>query len=346
MIIQSVTFRTPSRRIDNAELLDLIREENHDSPSDQVERYCGTVKRLLENIGAQTRYIRDKVREERGFDLLIDAVRACLSNAGLPPSDVDLVIYCGVGRGFLEPANAAFITNAIGMKCDNFDINEACMSWVRSLQIAYSLLATQAYSTVLIVNAEFTTYENGLSDVLRLRSHDQIDHTFPALTIGEAATATILTASDRPWRFRFKSLPRHATLCTLPLPGFDDFCKPDGRLGLNDAHRFVAFGLEMSRIAVREMVAFIRQRNEGLEDAQIWFPHNPGETMIQCVALQLGLSEKLFAGVFRSYGNLISASIPTALALAAKDGRLSRGDRIVFCVASAGMSLALIDGVY
>jgi 3-oxoacyl-[acyl-carrier-protein] synthase III len=64
------------------------------------------------------------------------------------------------------------------------------------------------------------------------------------------------------------------------------------------------------------------------------------------MADKLNLGDKLYMGIFRRYGNLVSASIPAAVALAVEGGRLKRGDRIVLCPATAGMAFGLIEGVY
>jgi 3-oxoacyl-[acyl-carrier-protein] synthase-3 len=47
--------------------------------------------------------------------------------------------------------------------------------------------------------------------------------------------------------------------------------------------------------------------------------------------------DKMFAKVFPSYGNLVSASIPMGMHMALREGKLNRGNKVVFCPASAGM---------
>jgi acyl-CoA:acyl-CoA alkyltransferase len=347
VIIQSIALRTPSRCITNDWIVQCIREKNRNRPEEVVSHYCNTVRRLLERAGAETRYFRDKEHGERGFDLLIDAIRSACSDAGLvPKTDVDLIIFCGVARGFLEPANAAFVAHTLGMTCDSFDVNEGCMSWVRSLQIAYNLLAMQTYSKILIVNAEFNVYENGLPGIFEIRSVDQIKYTFPALTIGEAATATIVSQSGKHWDFRFRSAPALVSLCNLPLPGYEEFCQPDARVGLNGAHQLVSFGAELSKAATGEMIAFIREIYQDTGPIDLWFPHVTSEADYRAAGRRLGLEGRLFIDVFRRYGNLVSASIPAAMVLAEKQSLLKRGSRIVLCPATAGMAFGLVEGEY
>ena len=151
------------------------------------------------------------------------------------------------------------------------------MSWVRSLQLAHSMLKNGTYSNVLIVNAEFTVHEHGIPDALKVCTDEALKYTFPALTIGEAATATVVSASERPWAFRFRSRPEFASLCTLPLPGYQDFCDLDPSIGLNGPLRLVSFGSDLSRAALREMLEFstrhIRSRTRSTYGSRIRPPN-------------------------------------------------------------------------
>jgi 3-oxoacyl-[acyl-carrier-protein] synthase III len=300
----------------------------------------------LAKAGAETRYFRDREKGENAFNLIMDAVQSALVQGDVKPTDIDLVIYCGVGRGFLEPANAAFISRALGIHCDSFDVVDACMSWVRSLHIAYNLLMNGSYSRVLVVNGEFTVYEHGLPKVVEIRSENQLRYTFPAFTVGEAATATVLVPSQKQWCFRFRSDPSLATLCTLPLPGYKEFAGPDQRLGLNGIHQLVSFGQELSAAVVRGIIQFVQETYEDLSRFDLWFPHGATESLCHLAAARLGIGNKLYSGVFRRYGNLVSASIPAAMVMALTERRLERGHKIMLCPASAGVSYALVECEY
>jgi 3-oxoacyl-[acyl-carrier-protein] synthase III len=346
VIIRSIALRTPSRCVTNEDIVRLIHAHNSESPSSEVSDYCAVITKLLRKSGAHTRYFRDKQQGERAFDLLIDAVQSAISDAGLSKSKIDLIIYCGVGRGFLEPANAAFVAKAVGLSCDTFDVSEACMSWVRSLQLAYNLLAMRSYRDILVVNAEFNVYEHGIPNIFAICSPDRLKYSFAALTVGEAATATVLASSPKKWKFRFRSAPELAPLCNLPLPGFEEFCGADVRLGLNGTHQLVSFGSELSKAAVRQMIAFVNDTYANVDGIDLWLPHAASEANFRLIARKVGVGERLYTKVFRRYGNLISASIPAAIVMAQQDGMLRRGNRIVMCPATAGMAFGLVEGEY
>jgi acyl-CoA:acyl-CoA alkyltransferase len=294
-------------------------------------------------MGAETRYIRDTTNGERALDLILKAIGTALQEAEVSAPEIDLIIYCGVGRGFLEPANAAFVSKALGTRCECFDVAEACLSWVRSLHIAHSLIRAGSYNRILVVNGEFNAHESRIDKALRFSSADQLRYTFPMLTIGEAATATLLTASSSKWSFKFLSDPRLADLCTLPLPGFEEFAEPSPRLGLNGAYQLVSFGQELSQEAVSTLIAFVRSNVANPCAVDHWFPHAAAESLCTFAGETLGLGTRLHSDVFRRYGNLVSASIPVGVHMALATGSLSRGQRVILCPASAGASFAVAD---
>ena len=134
MIINSIALRTPSMCVTNEGVLIGIRETNSGLP-------CATVEAIAPSYancwsGRASRRVTSATRQtaSAGFELLIDSAREAIREGGIALSDIDLIIFCGVGRGFLEPANAIFVAKALGLECDAFDVGEACMSGVRSLQ--------------------------------------------------------------------------------------------------------------------------------------------------------------------------------------------------------------------
>jgi 3-oxoacyl-[acyl-carrier-protein] synthase III len=346
VLIRALSVKTPSLRVTNDDIVAGIRRANPDMAAADLHRYCRSVKHLLGRAGARTRFYRDRAKGETALGLILDAAKHALNEAAIDPAEIGALIFCGVGRGFLEPASAAFVSGALGLTCDAFDVSEACMSWVRSLHIAQTFLETGTYSAVLIVSGEFTVFEHGLPEVNVIRSPDQLRHTFAAFTIGEAASATVVSAAPPRWRFRFRADPSLADLCTLPIRGYQEFAMPSARLGLNGLHQLVAFSDELATAAVDEMVRFVREVYDAPHAFDVWFPHAASAEWCEAAARRLGLGDRVYAKVFGTYGNLISASIPAAMTMAIDDGRLRRGDRFVLCPASAGMSFALVDGQY
>ena len=208
-------------------LIDMIDRSNQDISKLARFRYLQMVRVLYDRIGAQTRHVRDTERGERACDLILGAIDAALAKADLAPGDIDLVIYCGVGRGFIEPANAYFYAKARGMRrASCFDVTDACMSWIRALQIAYLTIRSGACRTAIVINGEFHL---GMHDHWEIRSLSALKYCFPMYTIGEAATATVLVADEEEWKFDYSIRSDLADLCTIPLKGYEEFVEPSPR---------------------------------------------------------------------------------------------------------------------
>lgn len=343
MKIQSIGVAIPSLVRSNDDIIEYIRDANEDAPKGLVDKYVRQLRALLTKAGSHTRHWRDRDAGETTYILLHHAIRSALDEGAVSTSDIDLLIYCGVGRGFIEPGNAYFCAKMMGMSCQCFDISDACMSYVRALDIAQSYLSSGRYRNVLIVNAECAVYEYGYPQTFKIDSLRQLNYTFPAYTIGEGVTATLLTADGEDWEFAYESDPSLAHLCTIPAQGFREFFADPADTGHHDVGRFTSYGAELFQIGVQRMAALCRKQIRDLSEPDIWFPHAAAATPCFMVADLLGLSrEAVYVDSFTTYGNLASASIPTAMWSAMTESKLHRGMKVVLAPASAGMSFAAV----
>lgn len=338
MRIASVALRHPSRLITNDEIVSLLEECSNGVEPKVLRKYQRLVRGLLKRAGSVTRYVRDEQRGERAGDLVREAMLQALEQASMAPADIGMLIYCGVGKGFLEPANAYFYAQATGLTCSCFDIADACMSWMRALEISYRFLRSGTLRTAMIINGEFNYKEHGYPENFDVKGVEQIEYTFPTYTIGEAATATIVTASDAEWRFDYHSVPDLCGLCNIPLAGYDDFVDPSDRIALNGVSKFVAYGYELFARAEQYLLPLVCRTVGDLDAPDIYFPHAASSAAYLRAGRSAGIRNgKMYTEVFPKLGNLVSASIPAAMVLAEQEGRLKRGDRVVLVPASAGM---------
>ena len=347
MRILSVAARMPSKRVTNDDILEAIGDHSRDEPKLQVHTYLRLVRGLFGKTGANTRFVLDKTKGETAFGFIKQAMEGALADADLRQKDIDLLIYCGVGKGFKEPANAYFYAKALGMTCSCFDVADACMSWVRSLEIAYNMLQGGCYRRVMIVNGEFNAYDHGFPELFRARDLAQLEYTFPAYTIGEAATATIVGVSDDEWTFDYRSVPELCDLCTIAFEGYAGYVGESPRHNKNGTNRFVSYGKDLFDHAGIHLAALVKESIKDLAEPVLAFPHAASSVAYLEGCKPMGVpAERIFAKVFPAYGNLVSASIPAGIVMAREEGRLKRGDRVVLVPASAGMSFAVVQFKY
>ena len=115
MKISAVRHSLPSAKVTNADLVRQLVERNERRvPTDACEKLGRRLHEFLISSGAETRYHR--AAGERAFDFGVNAARAALEEAGIGPGDIDVLLFVGVGRGFLEPATANVFQTALGLE--------------------------------------------------------------------------------------------------------------------------------------------------------------------------------------------------------------------------------------
>lgn len=346
MIIGNVAASFPRRRVGNDEVVDLVRHHSSGFEGD-LDKMLRVVKTLLDRSGIVTRHWR--APDERPIDHLATATQEVLERSGFRPKEIDLLVYVGIGGGFREPGNSYMVAQALGLhRAQCFDIIDACMSWTRALSVVDSLFKAGGYRNALVVNAEFNMTEGtaGCPENYRVRNLDELGYLLPSYTIGEAATATLLLPQE-PGNFAitFRSRPDLADLCMIPTAGYEGYCQVTEAVAALGEGRFNARGTELHDHMAAEMPALIQSAGDYPAQASIVFTHSSSTPAWTAVGRQHGFAEKIFHA-YPQTGNIVSASIPAAMALARKAGKLSKGDRVMCLMGSAGMSFALSRFVF
>lgn len=338
MQIASVSHSLPSRCVSNADALEIISSNNrHLSEGDQ-HTLTNRVTEFWRGAGTRFRYWR--APGESPLDHVIACSRTALDKANVSPDDVDLVVYVGVGRGWLEPAMAVAIQKELQLSnATSFDILDACASWLRGLQLVHSLMMTGNCHVALVVNCEFNPL-----DYLRLRFDDisDLDRSLAGFTIGEAATATVLTASaDDDFHFVFRTFSEYLDLCMLPLPNHADFLRNNGEESPAPL-KFYAHSRQLVATTTRKIVeVFHADEKLRSESYDVVFGHGASERAADLLCRKLNVPFDRLIRTHACYGNTISASIPLAMSLGLASGQVQRDMKCLVVVGSAGITVGL-----
>jgi len=327
--------------VDNDELIEQIIEKNREHLSDQERGSLeAKIRRFFQMSGTHTRFHRNV--GEKALDFALKAGRDALSKAKVRPEEVDLLIYAGVGRGWVEPATANLFQSELGLRSATcFDVLDACASWIRSLSIARTFLAQKIYKLVMIINCEFNFREYANFEITDTR---QLENSFSAFTIGEAATATLVTSSDQEQddsHFSFRTWGEKHGLCKIPLPNASDF-SPNGMSDWIKPMSFFTVPAELLSFTIRKLVAHVKETSPVASKVHdIVIGHAVSNSSTARVVKMLGLEPDSVFETHSRFGNTVSASLPLALAVAEAEGRLRRGMRVMLLMGSAGVTTAL-----
>jgi len=343
MRISGIACSMPERRVSNEEVIEIVQRASEAFlPPRQMERVIARLQSLFRLSGSRYRHWRDD--GERARDFAVRAATEALDRAALRPDNIDLLIYVGVGRGWVEPATSHYFAHCLGLSnATCFDLLDACLSWMRALHVACHFLRNGVYRNIMVLNAEFNQEYNGWG----ISDPDELEYRFAQCTIGESATATVLSSGGgepEPY-FEFQTDASLHTLCKIPLPNIAQYSEAE-RCPSLDPLVFFAYSTELFRAARRMIIGHYRTSDElNRRDYDIVFAHSASKSLADQLAKEIGADGRA-VNVFEEFGNTVSASIPTAMCWAIDQGRLRRGMRMLHIMGSAGFSVGFAHLVY
>lgn len=344
MKILSVASAIPEYILTNDEILERVRKDSEGVVSKKdLDAITKKIKSFFRLSGTKERHCRAK--GERAFDFAKKAAEDALERASLRPEDIDLLMYVGVGRGWVEPGTSNMFQYELGMKnATSFDLLDACLSWLRAIHVSYHFIKNGVYKNIMIMNAEFNReYGN-----FEIHNADEVSYRFAQLTIGEAATATIVSTGKteiEPY-FEFKTDGSLHTLCKIPLPQIGQYCDKEKCPNL-DPLIFFAYSNELFN-AAQDMVPKLYFSSPELQKRKvvdIVFGHSASKTIIDKIERTLGHAGKTI-NIYPQFGNTVSATVPVAMAWALEKGLLKRGMKMLIAMGSAGFSVGICHMEY
>ena len=343
MQLLGVGCTLPSQRISNQEIVDLVGHYSRSVFDGTLPALKARVADALSMVGIQSRYWRGE--SDRPLDLIVEASEFAARQANISLSQIDLLLYVGIDRGFLEPANACFVAKKLGITSTRcFDVVDACMGWWTAVQLVQSTFAAEESSTALIVSSEFPMNSNGavLPSCFTVANKAELRWKLAGLTLGEAASATVLHRSGRPWKYTLATDSCFADLCTVSLPKFHEYADPTVYLGQEEALRFRAFGPELFEQAMIGAVKVLNDLLDVIETPKLVFPHSVSDALANRASKRLRRDVRLYS-TFRELGNLATSSIPSCLVRALSRRDLLNGDVGVGWIGSSGMKFAAFE---
>jgi 3-oxoacyl-[acyl-carrier-protein] synthase-3 len=269
-------------------------------------------------------------------DMAIEAAKCALAQRGVAATELDTIIVCTVTPDHFFPSTACLVQNGIGARgAWGFDLIAACSGFVYGLTTGAHLVASGTHHKVLVIGADTMS-----------RITDYTDRA-TCILFGDAAGAFLIEPTgDAEDHLGFIDF-----IGEVDGSGADFLKMPAGGSRLPASHDTVdkrlhyifQDGSQVFKYAVRKMFESCRdllQRN-GLtaDDVAVVIPHQANKRIITAAADRLGIApEKVLINIDR-YGNTVAATIPLATRDAILEGRLRKGDLVLFTAVGAGYTV-------
>jgi len=292
----------PPRIITNSEL-----ENSLDTTDEWITSRTGIKERRI-------------VEDQNTCDLALEASINALEMAELKASEIDLIILATTTPDKIFPATATTLQDRIGASCPAFDIQAVCAGFVFALTTAQQYIENGVAENILVVGSET------MSKIVDWNDRST------AVLFGDGAGAVVVSKDNT-------TGIKHAKLCS------------DGKYlsslyvnnnGINETGTIEMMGNEVYRIAVNRLSDLaeetLKDCNMTSDDLAWMVPHQANIRIISAVAKRIKLPMSKVILTIEKHGNTSAASIPLALDVAVRDGRIKKGDNLLFEGIGGGFS--------
>lgn len=278
---------------------------------------------IVSRSGIKQRHIAED--NEVTSDLAGKAAQEAINQAGLNNDEIDLIVVATTTPDMVFPSTACIVQSKLNIPtCPAFDVQAVCSGFVYALNIADLFIKSGQAKNVLIIGAEI------YSRILNWKDRST------CVLFGDGAGAVVLTGSECPGILK-TSLHADGTLHNhLCVPGWVKGGEAVGSPMVQmDGGIVFKFAVKVFEETARELLIAAGKRVEDLN----WFiPHQANIRIMESTAKKLNLPlEKLIATVDH-HGNTSAASIPLALDEAVRDGRIKKGELMLFAGVGGGFT--------
>ena len=321
MIYSSITGTggyLPERIMDNAELEQMV-----DTSDEWIRSRTGVIKR---HIAAE---------DEMTCDLAEHAARMAMEAASVSADDVDLIIVATTTPDLVFPSTACLLQERLGVRGSAaFDIQAVCTGFIYALSVADKFIKTGAANKALVVGAET------LSRIIDWTDRDT------CVLFGDGAGAVILEASEQPGIVStfLHADGQHKDLLKVPVGISTNYA------AIQEGSAYMQMqGNEVFKVAVNTLGRIVDEtlaaNNLEKKDIDWLVPHQANTRIISATAKKLDMPLEKVIVTIDQHGNTSAASVPLALDVAIRDGRIQRGDKLLLEAFGGGFTWgsALID---
>jgi 3-oxoacyl-[acyl-carrier-protein] synthase-3 len=267
--------------------------------------------------GVERRHVA--AEDELTSDLCVEAAKKAIEDAGITAEDLDLIVVGTTSPDLIFPNIATIIQEKLGIHgCGAFSVEAACTGFIYALTTADKFVRTGESKCALVIGAEIITKLIDWSDRAT------------CVLFGDGAGAVILKPSDEQGIIscHLGADGKYRDLLYYPVGVSKDLHKA----GVGDS-RIMMQGNEVFKVAVKTLgnVAAETLEANNIDQSELdWLiPHQANLRIIQATAKRLGLPMEKVILTVQDHGNTSAASVPLALDVGVRDGRVKRGQLVL-----------------
>jgi 3-oxoacyl-[acyl-carrier-protein] synthase-3 len=288
---------------------------------------------ILSRVGISERHIAPP--EMATSDMAVEAARVLLDQKGIAATDIEAVIVCTVTPDMFFPSTSCLVQNRLGAKgAWGFDLVAACSGFIYGLTVGAHLVKSGSHKRVLVIGADTMS-----------RIIDYTDRNTCVL-FGDGAGAMLLEASENGEGFLgYLNEIDGSGGEYLKMPAGGSRMPATAETVAQRLHFVKQDGPQVFKYAVRKMHESCREvlTRHGLsvKDVKLLIPHQANRRIIEAAAERLGLHcDQVLINIDR-YGNTTAATIPLATRDAIAEGKLKKGDVVMFAAVGAGFTVGV-----
>ncbi len=284
---------------------------------------------IVERTGIRERHIADP--EIATSDMAIAAAREALAAGGVEASELDAILVCTVTPDMLFPSTACLVQDGLGAAgAWGFDLVAACSGFLYGLTVAAHLVVAGTHAKVLVIGADT------MSRIL--------DYTDRATCVlfGDGAGAFLIEQTENPEEGFIGALSEidGSGAQSLKMPAGGSRMPASEETVARRLHYVKQEGQQVFKFAVRKMYelskTLLERHGLSVSDVKLLIPHQANRRIIVAAAERLGLPEERVVIDIDKFANTTAATLPLATWDAVMDGRLKKGDLVLFAVVGAG----------
>ena len=324
---------------------------------------------IVERTGISERRIASP--QEQTSDLAFEASKKALEASGLKATDIDFIFLATTTSDQIMPSTACTLQDKLGASkdCGALDISAACTGFIYGLSIADQMIKSGLYKNILIVGAEilsrFVDYKDRETCILFgdgagafvLSATEEPESSSSISSSISSNSSSSKSKSNKSNKSSKSSKSNKSSKSKI----LGHTLKTDGELGhllslkiggtrypgsieaLEQGHQYVKIkGRDVFKNATRFMASccdtVLKQTNFELQNIDWLIPHQANLRIIESLAKQFDFSiDKVVLNISKT-GNNASATIPIAMDLAIRDGRIKRGQHILLTAFGGGLT--------